>query len=90
MEVGIAYRVNWNHLCSILCHFCVEFDQAFSHCSSEVYRQNQSYDIIDDDDDDITHEQIEDPEIGPLINYAPRPVTMSTSAKYTKTATNNN
>ena len=47
-------------------------------------RRNQGYDVIDDDnDDDIAHERIEDPELEPLINNASRPVTMSASAKYT-------
>ena len=47
-------------------------------------RRNQGYDVIDDDnDDDIAHERIEDPELEPMLNNAPRPVTMSASAKYT-------
>ena len=34
-------------------------------------RRNQGYDVTDDDnDDDITHERIEDPELEPLINNA--------------------
>ena len=45
-------------------------------------RLNQGNDIIDDDE--ITHERIEDPELEPLINYTPRPITMPASAKYTK------
>ena len=27
-KIKVAYDVNWNHVCSILCHCCVEFDQA--------------------------------------------------------------
>ena len=47
-------------------------------------RPNQGYDVIDENiDDDITHERIEDPELEPLMNYAPRSVTMAASAKYT-------
>ena len=47
-------------------------------------RQNQGHDVIDENmDDDIAHERIEDPELEPLINYIPRPVTMAASAKYT-------
>ena len=44
-------------------------------------RQNQGNNI---DDDDIAHERIEDPELEPLINDTPRPITMPASAKYTK------
>ena len=49
-------------------------------------RQNQGNDVINEiiDDDDIAHERIEDPELEPLINYTPRPITMPASAKYTK------
>ena len=50
-------------------------------------RQNQGHDIIDDDD--IAHERIEDPELEPLINDTPRPITMPASAndrsRYQKT-----
>ena len=42
----------------------------------------QGHDVINDDD--IAHEQIEDPELEPLINDTPRPITMSASTKYTK------
>ena len=45
-------------------------------------RRNQGHDVIDDDD--ITHERIEDPELEPLINDTPHPITMPASAKYTK------
>ena len=47
--------------------------------------QNQHYDVIDENiEDDITHERIEDPELKPLLNnYAPRPNSMTDSAKYT-------
>ena len=45
-------------------------------------RQYQGHDVIDDDD--IAHERIEDPELEPLINDTPRPITMPASAKYTK------
>ena len=37
--------------------------------------------------DDITHEQIEDSELEPLITYAPQPPTLAVSAKYTTAAT---
>ena len=37
--------------------------------------------------EEITHERIEDPELESLNNYAPRPVTMTASAKYTVTVT---
>ena len=49
-------------------------------------RQNQGHDVIDEiiEDDDIAHERIEDPELEPLLNYTPRPITMPDSAKYTK------
>ena len=49
-------------------------------------RQNHGHDVIDEiiDDDDIVHERIEDPELEPLIDDTPRPITMPTSAKYTK------
>ena len=49
-------------------------------------RQNQGNDVIDEiiDDDDIAHERIEDPELEPLINDTPRPITMPASARYTK------
>ena len=49
-------------------------------------RRDQGHDIIDEviDDDDIAHERIEDPELEPLINFTPRPITMPASAKYTK------
>ena len=49
-------------------------------------RRNQGHDIINEtiDDDDIVHERIEDPELEPLINFTPRPITMPASAKYTK------
>ena len=49
-------------------------------------RQNQGHDVISEiiNDDDIAHERIEDPELEPLINYTPRPITMPASAKYTK------
>ena len=51
-------------------------------------KQNQGYDVIDNDNnDDIIHKRIEDPEFEPLINNAPQPVTMSASAKYTATVT---
>ena len=57
-------------------------------CLSAGWRcgRNQGNDIIDEiiDDDDIAHERIEDPELQPLINYTPRSITMSASAKYTK------
>ena len=45
-------------------------------------RRDQDNDVIDDDD--IAHERIEDPELEPLINDTPRPITMPASAKYTK------
>ena len=53
-------------------------------CLSDVwrYRRTQGHDVIDDDD--ITHERIEDPELEPLINDTLRPITMPASAKYTK------
>ena len=49
-------------------------------------RRNQGNDVINDiiDDDDIAHERIEDPELEPLINYTPRPITIPASTKYTK------
>ena len=48
-------------------------------------RRNQGHDTIDENiDDDITHERIQDPELEPLINYTPRPITMVASAKYTQ------
>ena len=49
-------------------------------------RQNHGHDVIDEiiDGDDIVHERIEDPELEPLIDYTPRPITISASAKYTK------
>ena len=49
-------------------------------------RRNQGHDVIDEiiNDDDIVHERIEDPELEPLINDTPRPITMPASAKYTK------
>ena len=49
-------------------------------------RRNQGHDVIDEiiNDDDIAHERIEDPELEPLINFTPRPITMPASAKYTK------
>ena len=49
-------------------------------------RRNQGNDVIDEviDDDDIAHKRIEDPELEPLINFTPRPITMPASAKYTK------
>ena len=49
-------------------------------------RRNQGNDVIDEviDDDDIAHERIEDPELEPLINDTPWPITMPASAKYTK------
>ena len=52
-------------------------------------RQNQSsYDIIDElTREEIAHERIEDPELESLIKYAPRPVTITASAKYTATVT---
>ena len=44
-------------------------------------RRNQGYDVINETiDDDITHEQIEDPELKPLINYISRSDTMAASA----------
>ena len=48
-------------------------------------RRDQGHDIINEiiDDDDIAHERIEDPELEPLINDTPRPITMPASAKYT-------
>ena len=56
--------------------------------SSRRFRQNQSFDIIDEHiSENITDERIEDPELESLINYAPRPVTMTASAKYTVTVT---
>ena len=45
-------------------------------------RRDQDNDVIDYDD--IAHERIEDPELEPLINDTPRPITMPASAKYTK------
>ena len=53
-------------------------------------KRNQGYDVTDDNnanDDDIAHERIEDPEIEPLINYAPQPASMLLLYKYTETAT---
>ena len=49
-------------------------------------RRNQGNDVIDEvnNDDDIAHERIEDPELEPLINVTPRTITMPASAKYTK------
>jgi hypothetical protein len=46
-------------------------------------RRSKGYDVINEniDDDDVTHERIKDPELEPLINYTPRPVTMSASAQ---------
>ena len=54
-------------------------------CVSAGWRckRNQGNDIIHDDDD-IAHERIEDPELEPLFNDTPRPITMPASAKYTK------
>jgi hypothetical protein len=43
-------------------------------------RRNQDHDVINDD---IAHERIEDPELEPLINITPRPITMAASTKYT-------
>ena len=52
-------------------------------------RKNQYYNAIDKnaDNDDITHERIEDPELEPLINYTShsQPDSMAASAKYTAT-----
>jgi hypothetical protein len=56
-------------------------------CFSAGWRctRNQGHDVINEDiDDDITHERIEDPELEPLINDTPQPITMPASAKYTK------
>ena len=81
IKIKIAFSVNWNHFCSILCHYCVEIDQALPQC----WLRNQGHDAIDENiDDDITHERIEDPELEPLINYTPRPITMAASVKYTQ------
>ena len=48
-------------------------------------KRNQGQGVINEiiDDDDIAHERIEDPELEPLIDDTPRPITMS-AAKYTK------
>ena len=48
-------------------------------------KQNQGQGVINEiiDDDDIVHERIEDPELEPLIDDTPWPITMS-AAKYTK------
>ena len=40
IKVKIAYFVNWNHLCSILCR-CVEYDQALSQCWLEVQTESK-------------------------------------------------
>ena len=57
-------------------------------CLSAGWRcgRNEGSDVINENinDDDITHERIEDPELEPLINFTPRPITMPASAKYTK------
>ena len=77
IKVNIAHSINWNYLCSILCHCRVEFDQA--RC-----RRNQGYDVIDDIiDNDIAYDRIEDPELEPLFRYIPQQpvVTMAASAK---------
>ena len=51
-------------------------------------QRNKSYDVIDDSiDDDIAHERIEDPELEPLINYAPQSVSMTASDIYTANST---
>ena len=49
-------------------------------------RRNQGNDVIEEiiDDDDIVHERIKDPELEPLINFTPRPITMPASSEYTK------
>jgi hypothetical protein len=49
-------------------------------------QQNQGHDVTDEDDD-ITHKRIEDPELEQLINYTPQPITIAASAKYTTVAT---
>ena len=46
------------------------------------FRRDQDNDVIDYDD--VAHERIEDPELEPLINDTPRPITMPAFAKYTK------
>ena len=63
----------------------MEFDQALSQCWVEVQKK-PGHAVIDEiiDDDDIAHERIEDPELEPLIDFTPRPITMPASAKYTK------
>ena len=58
--------------------------------SNAVWRcqRSQRYHAIDDSiDDDIAHERIEDPELEPLISYAPRPVSMAASDIYTANST---
>ena len=49
-------------------------------------RRNQGNDVIEEiiDDEDIVHERIKDPELEPLINFTPRPITMPAPSKYTK------
>ena len=54
------------------------------------FTRNLGYYTIDENinsDDVITHERIEDPELEPLINHAPKPATVASSAIYTATVT---
>ena len=36
LKVKLAYSVNWNQFCSVLCHCFVEFDKTLSQCWLEV------------------------------------------------------
>ena len=72
----------------IFAQFCVVLVLSLiKACLSASWRcrRNQDHDVIDqniESDDDIAHERIEDPELEPLINFTPRPITLSASAKY--------
>ena len=60
----------------------MEFNHALYLSADWRCRRNQGHGIIDDDD--IAHERIEDPELKPLINDTPWPITISAFVKYTK------
>ena len=51
-----------------------------SRCTRNGYIDESNINV----DDDIAYERIEDPELEPLSNYIPRPITMATSTEYTE------
>ena len=92
LSAGALYK--WESIVSTINMLDVSIGITFAQfcdCFVKLYlsngwkcRRNQDHNVTHENiDSDIAHERVEDPELEPLINHTPQPITMSASAIYT-------